>query len=189
MASCSQHVLAQLPFRRARDPTVLYNVLSPEEVDDMRRCDYEELSETRVRSWGSRGLTRRINKQYGTPGRPPLSQRRGITSRVVDVFRGFGRKGKRSDDAAAGAAQPAAAAAAPVVPQPPLPPSAAETKAAPTSAELAEAIVARWERTLGERRARRTALWSLRRHGSAAQEPKRAGWLKRAWRSLAARRT
>ena len=155
----------------------------------MRRCDYEELSETRVRSWGNRGLTRRINKQYGTPGRPPLSQRKGITSRVVDVFRGFGRRGKRSDDAAAGSAQPAAAAAAPAAPQPPPPPPAAEPKAAPANAELAEAIVARWGRTLGERRARRTAQWSLRRQSSAAPEPKRAGWLKRAWRSLAGRRT
>lgn len=154
----------------------------------MRRCDYEELSETRVRSWGSRGLTRRINKQYGTPGRPPLSQRRGITARVVDVFRGFGRKGKRGDDAAAGAAQPAAAAPA-AAPPPPPPPQAAEPKVAPASAELAEAIAARWVRTLGERRAQRTAQWSLRRPSGAAEEPKRAGWLKRAWRSLAGRRT
>ena len=155
----------------------------------MRRCDYEELSETRVRSWGNRGLTRRINKQYGTPGRPPLSQRKGITSRVVDVFRGIGRKGKRGDDAAREAAAPPAAAPAAAAPPPPSP--SAKPTVAPAKADLSvEAAAARWERTLGERRALRTSSWSLRRQrGAAAPEAKRVGWLKRAWRGLAGRRT
>ena len=178
---------AQLPFRRARNPADMYTVLSPAQVEDMRRCEYEELSETRVRSWGSRGLTRRINKQYGTPGRPPVSQRKGVTSRVVDVVRGVFRRGKRGEDAAAapGAVQPAAPAAAPAVP-PPAPPPAPPPDAA--AGRDAPADAARWERALAERRAARTLLWSPKARRSAA-EPKRVGWLKRAWRKVAGRRT
>jgi len=172
----------QLPFRRARNPVDLFTVLTPEQVDDMRRCDYEELSETRVRSWGSRGLTRRMEKAYGAPGRAPPPPRRGVTSRVVDAVKGvFFSKGKRGAEEAAASAP--ALPPPPVAEPPPPPPATAPPPQGPQSpdaqrdAAAADADdAARLAKLLAARRAERIALWS--------PKPKRVGWLKRAWMGL-----
>jgi len=115
-----------LPFRRARSPADnLYFILSPEEQQAMRTEPYESLTDTRVASWGNRGLTRRIGRRYGPARRagvPAAVKKKPLLSKALDWVKTLRSRSPEEEGVAAAAAAvaadaPAAAVAAVTAPE------------------------------------------------------------------------
>ena len=170
-----------LPFRRARSPADnLYFILSPEEQQAMRTEPYESLTDTRVASWGNRGLTRRIGRRYGPLRRaeaPAGVKKKPLLSKALDWVK-MVRSHSPEEEAAAVAAAAALADA----------PAAAAAVVAPDAAPVAPAVAA--EALLLDvaaaaeaRRVQRVAEWSraVRRVGLPSRPvqapmPRRRPW-------------
>jgi len=163
-----------LPFRRARSPADLVTVLAPDAIAELRQRAFPEtLSEARVRSWGSRGLTRRMSKLYGSIAAG--AARRGVVARALDTALGWGRAlgWVRTEPSPQLSTPPPVPptllpplppplppptpSLPPSLPTPPPPPMDAETAAAAT-AKLREARAASWRRR-GEKAAAKPRSW------------------------------
>ena len=184
---------AQLPFRRAKNPADLLFVLSLDEQAGMRVASYDSLSEPRVRSWGSRGLTRRIQKTYGARVGAP---RRTLVARAWDAVSGWRRR-RREGDIPGSPQPPVAAEQLPAAPAAPAvtPALAAAPAAAQTSVGVvvaSELLLSAAAEQLRSRRAGRAAAgWGGRgprhgkaHHGAAPKLEMEGGFWRRTWRSI-----